>query len=192
MLLYLITNTVNKKEYVGMTGTTLAQRFSAHRHCALRKPKTPLHLAMAKHGVENFSIKLIGKVTSRDDLGMIERAEIVRRKTRAPGGYNVTEGGDGQSLGYKPSDATLEKMREGMKTCWANMTPEERAARGAAISAAKKGKPRRVAVGYVHPIKGCKRSAEFRAKVSAGVKRMIATLPPGEMSRRSKCVKEPK
>lgn len=192
MLLYLITNTVNKKEYVGMTSTSLERRFSEHRYSAAKNPKTPLHLAMVKHGVENFSIKLIGKVTTRDNLGVIERAEIARRKTRAPGGYNVTEGGDGQSPGYKPSPATLEKQRAGTKTCWANMTPEERAARGAAISAAKKGKPRRSPVGYVHPAKGFKRSDEFRAKVSAGMKRMIATLPPGEMARRAKCVKEPK
>jgi group I intron endonuclease len=201
MFLYLITNTVNGKGYVGMTSTSLAQRFASHRCSALRNPKTPLHCAMAKHGADKFSIRLIGRAPSRSDLASLERAEITRRKTRAPRGYNVTEGGDGQVPGYKPSEATLGRMQASAKSGWARMTPEQRAARGAAISAAKRGQPRKNPEGYVHPSKGCKRSAEFRAKVSAGMKRVIAALPPGEMSRRSRAkaelfivggVKEPK
>ena len=184
MELYLITNRVNGKCYVGMTQRGIHRRFREHCRGALKNPRTPLHCAIAKYGAEAFKITPIGRLSSRADLDMIERAEIKRRGTLAPNGYNVTPGGDGQTVGYKPTPEVNAKVGEAARRTWASYTPEQRAARGAAISAAKKGKPRKVAEDYVNPMKGRTRPEEFKQRVSEGMKRYCATLPEGEMARR--------
>lgn len=56
----------------------------------------------------------------------------------------------------------------------------------AKISAAKKGKPQPWARANAKRLKGLKRSAAFKRKVSEGMRRYVSRLPAGEMARRAK------
>lgn len=186
MLLYLITNTVNGKQYVGITNGALQNRLNGHFQ-EVPRARVPLHLAMAKYGREAFRIEQLARASSREELCRLEREEIARRGCLAPAGYNLTPGGDGQSPGYVASEETRRKISERAKEAWARLSPEERMAKNAAISAAKKGrapqhKSRRSLVGTT-------RDEDFKAKVSAGVKRYVSTLPEGEMARRARAKK---
>lgn len=57
--IYVITNDINNKQYVGKTNSTIKQRFQEHiRDSRKRKnEKRPLYNAMNKYGIEHFSIK---------------------------------------------------------------------------------------------------------------------------------------
>lgn len=187
MRIYLITNNVTGKMYVGMTASSLKKRWSSHRVAATREIRTPLAQAIRKYGPDNFSIVQIAEASSRAELQEMEKAEIARRETLTPKGYNVTAGGDGQAPGFQFTASSKRKIGTKARSWWASMTPEQRAEQGRKISAAKKGKPRRKT--GTNSLKGTSRPPEFKAAVSAGMKRMCAALPPGEMSRRSRCRK---
>lgn len=184
MILYLITNTNNGKQYVGITNGTLKRRWGDHV-LASKTPRVPLHLAIAKYGREVFEVETLARAASRETLCLMEQDEIARRGCIAPVGYNLTPGGDGQAPGYKTPEAAKPKIGAASKAAWARLTPEERVARGAAISAAKKGVRPNHKPGK-RSLKGFVRNEEFKRKVSSGMKRYVATLPDGEMSRRSK------
>jgi hypothetical protein len=92
--LYLITNKVNGKQYVGITINPLWQRFNGHKHAAIKKKlNTKLYNAMRLHGVENFSIDLIrSDARSFAELQQQEIDEINKRNS-IENGYNVSPGG---------------------------------------------------------------------------------------------------
>jgi hypothetical protein len=92
--LYLITNRVNGKQYVGITINSLWQRFNGHKNAAIKKKLiTKLYNAMRHHGVENFSIELIrSDAHSFAELQQQEIEEITKRNT-IKDGYNVSPGG---------------------------------------------------------------------------------------------------
>ncbi len=57
--MYLITNTVNDKKYVGSTKHKLERRMLGHRHDATRKPDIKLYAAMNADGADAFTIEPI-------------------------------------------------------------------------------------------------------------------------------------
>jgi hypothetical protein len=92
--LYLISNRVTNKQYVGITISPLWQRFNGHKNAAIKKKlNTKLYNAMRLHGVENFSIEAIRcDARSFAELQQQEIDEIIRRNTIVDG-YNVSPGG---------------------------------------------------------------------------------------------------
>lgn len=91
--LYLITNKVNGKQYVGITINPLWQRFNGHKAAVKKSIHTKLYNAMRLHGVENFSIELIrSDARSFTELQQQEIDEINKRNT-IENGYNVSPGG---------------------------------------------------------------------------------------------------
>lgn len=93
--IYVITNDVNGKQYVGKTGNSIEQRFREHiadskkRRCE----KRPLYRAMNKYGVEHFSIELLEEC-SIEDSSEREMYWIKTLNTYGHTGYNATLGGD--------------------------------------------------------------------------------------------------
>lgn len=89
--IYLITNLLNGKQYVGKTKYTLAHRFT--QHCN-NKYNTYIHNAIKKHGKDNFKIEQI--CTCADDCWReLEQFYIKKYHTHySEGGYNITWGGD--------------------------------------------------------------------------------------------------
>lgn len=91
--LYLITNKVNGKQYVGITINPLWQRFNGHKAAVKKSIHTKLYNAMRLHGVETFSIELIrSDARSFAELQQQEIDEINKRST-IENGYNVSPGG---------------------------------------------------------------------------------------------------
>lgn len=98
--IYVITNLVNGKQYVGQTIRTIKQRYSDHiRKCKYNKDNQYLYTAMNKYGIENFGIEEIDFISCKtkqkllDELNQKEIYYISKLNTRKPNGYNMTDGG---------------------------------------------------------------------------------------------------
>ena len=110
MQVYLVTNTVNGKRYVGQTVRTLKQRWKEHIRDSKDISKTHFHNAIRKYGPENFLLKTLVWCKNTDEMDTKEKHYISSMKTLRPDGYNLTTGGDG-SFGYKHTEKSLRKMR---------------------------------------------------------------------------------
>jgi group I intron endonuclease len=100
MTVYLVTNTVNGKVYVGKTTTTLKRRWICHLSSAFKNPasKSLLSRAIRRYGPEAFTITEICGAETGTELNQLERFHIARLHSHPPAdglGYNRTPGGDG-------------------------------------------------------------------------------------------------
>lgn len=113
--IYIITNILNGKEYIGITNN-IKKRWSTHRSAT--QIKTAIHHAIKKHGKENFLFHHYADAFNWSHACEIEKMLIAEKNTLSPNGYNLTKGGDG-SLGFsshnkgkKWSEESKEKMRQ--------------------------------------------------------------------------------
>lgn len=118
-IVYLVTNKVNGKRYVGVTVRPLRTRWSEHLRAA-DKPVYWLHQAMAKYGKENFNIEQIGSCLRVEDAGLFEREVIQCLKPE----YNQTNGGE-HVMGRSMTPAGKQSVRE--KNIGRKRTAEARA-----------------------------------------------------------------
>ena len=105
---YKITNTINDKVYIGIT-SRLHKRWWGHKKNAINKLNRPLYNAMAKYGIDQFTITPICSTLTREDLGIIEQQLIKEHNSIVPNGYNLTTGGE---MAYTVSEQTKEKQRQ--------------------------------------------------------------------------------
>ena len=93
--IYVITNDVNGKQYVGKTGNSIEQRFKEHIKDSKKRrcEKRPLYVAMNKYGIEHFFIELLEEC-SAEDSSEREIYWIKTLNTYGHNGYNATLGGD--------------------------------------------------------------------------------------------------
>lgn len=112
---YLITNGVNGKRYVGFTKRSIEKRFEGHCRAADRDGSCyALHEAMRKHGIENFYVELLEICLDRPTAALREQALIIELDThvRNGRGYNMTKGGEGVTgLSQASIDSMAEKHR---------------------------------------------------------------------------------
>jgi group I intron endonuclease len=95
LTVYVITNNVNDRVYVGKTVGTLATRWNLHVFDAFSANSSlPIHRAMRKYGREAFSISALATASSLEDLNAQEIAFIAKLESISKG-YNITPGGDG-------------------------------------------------------------------------------------------------
>jgi len=89
--IYLITNLINQKKYVGITKKTIEERWQDHIKTAKkRRKKYAVHNAILKYGLENFSIVLL------EENDNVEREMFwIEQHDSYNNGYNLTKGGDG-------------------------------------------------------------------------------------------------
>lgn len=94
--IYLITNTVNGKVYVGQTTKTLSQRWEGHKRAARgTRSQMLLHKALQKHGTEVFRIECLEHCPCRESLNAAEAKWIgTYNSNDLKIGYNCTTGGD--------------------------------------------------------------------------------------------------
>ena len=116
MLVYCIKNTINNKEYIGLTTRTVEQRWKQHIRESNKEGSwewnTPLGNAIKKYGKDSFQIFVLEECSSETELKQKEIQLIRERKSLASEtGYNLTLGGDGR-LGYKLSEETKRKIGE--------------------------------------------------------------------------------
>ena len=92
--IYVITNQVNGKQYVGKTTQSVDKRFKEHLRAAKRHSfeKRPLYRAIRKYGKENFSVQTLEETQVPEDR---EKYWISKLDTFS-NGYNATIGGDGK------------------------------------------------------------------------------------------------
>jgi group I intron endonuclease len=107
--IYLITNLLNYKKYVGITKFSLEERFLQHT-----KKGFLLTEAIQKYGKQKFSIELIEEVESAERAYELEMFYIQEYNTKAPNGYNLTDGGDG-IFGWQPTDEYRQECSERVK-----------------------------------------------------------------------------
>lgn len=89
MIIYLITNKKNGKQYVGQTTRTLRERKLEHA-----RKNGIVGKAIRKYGKENFDIKQIDSADSIELLNQKEIDWIEKLDTKSPYGYNLCNGGD--------------------------------------------------------------------------------------------------
>jgi group I intron endonuclease len=109
--IYLITNTITGKMYVGQSNG-IKKRFSRHKRAARIQTKQEtfyLHNSIAKHGVDNFKFEILLYSKDRDYLNLMEQRCIDSYNTLSPNGYNLDTGG---GVSRTVSEATREKMRK--------------------------------------------------------------------------------
>jgi len=149
--IYIIENLINGKRYVGKT-TRLEKREREHAsgktNCRL------LERAVRKYDWQNFDFCIIEKCKTMDEMNGRESFWIKTLGTLCPGGYNLTEGGEGGGI---PSYDTRLKMSRSAKI--KIFTPEHRKNIGNAVRGKKNGR-------YGKPVVG-----EHRRKLSESHKR---------------------
>ena len=105
--IYCLENHLTDKMYIGQT-TDFNDRMRKYAtgHCH----KGALRNAILKYGWKHFSVKVVEEIPV-EDLDEAERFWIAFLDTKAPKGYNLTDGGDG-STGFKHTSETRELLRE--------------------------------------------------------------------------------
>jgi len=108
IFIYVITNKLNMKQYVGIT-TNMRKRWGEHKQPA--NNKNSLGRAIQKHGAINFDMQHIASSTEWTNAGLVEAALIQQLNTKSPYGYNLTNGGDG-TLGFKHTAEECQRRSE--------------------------------------------------------------------------------
>ena len=111
-IIYLITNAKNEKMYVGLTRQSLQRRWCGHLRAARKGARTALAAAIRKYGEVDFVMEHIASCSSRHLAGLVEADLIRQYGTKAPSGYNLTDGGDGVGgLSREIIERTAERNR---------------------------------------------------------------------------------
>ena len=104
-IIYVATNNVNGKQYVGLTIRPLIDRWNQHVNVANKSAKTYFHRAIVKYGRGSFTVHQVASCLDNKYLGALERLFIQELKPE----YNQTNGGE-VTLGRKYDDATKERI----------------------------------------------------------------------------------
>ena len=102
--LYTIENQVNGKWYIGIS-SQVARRWVDHKSGHGSKL---VYQAIKKYGLDSFKFDILCE-GCEEDIKKLEIAMIEKYNTMAPGGYNLTAGGEG-SVGWRPGEETRRKM----------------------------------------------------------------------------------
>lgn len=188
---YVITNLITGKWYVGKTGVSVRDRWTNHKSGARNGMDTYLCRSIRKYGEENFSVQSVAEVSTEEEANNLERIWIIPLSSHDPQfGYNLTLGGDGvraneetkakissSSKGKIISDSTRAKMsaaRKGKKLSPQQIKDIGDRFRGKPLtkehrqklSEAKQGKY----IGEKHPMFGKKHAPESKEKMSQSKK----------------------
>jgi len=121
-IIYLLTNTVNDKQYIGQT-IYLNRRMSEHR----KGMEQIIDRAIDKYGWEKFNLEILEDSIPEDKLSGKEREYIKKYNTFLGEGYNLREGGTdyiGRAnpfYGKRHTKETKIKMSENSS----DLTPKE-------------------------------------------------------------------
>lgn len=155
-IVYVHTNKMNGKRYVGITHQTAEQRWrngKGYKHCIL------FNRAIQKYGWDGFEHEVVASGLSETDAQNMEKELIGKFRTTDPDyGYNISEGGDVHNI----SDEARKKMSDRMKgennPCFGKIYTDEERAR---ISEQTRGER--------NPNYGRKHTEEERRKISKAI-----------------------
>ena len=139
MWVYLLTNTVNGKKYVGQTRKAkLEMRLCGHKNAHKREGGCRLlNNAIRKHGWGAFSATVLARCSSLAELDAVEAAMIQTHQALFPIGYNILHG-PAYAPGANPMvmakrAATMQhpepraRIAEGVRSARANRSEEAKA-----------------------------------------------------------------
>ena len=157
---YCHTNTINGKQYVGITKRVPKRRWGYN---GARYNDQPFGRAIEKYGWDNFTHEILTTGLTKAQAEEEEQRLIKELNTLVPNGYNLTTGGN---LGTEVSLETREKLRASRLGKKASQSTREK------ISAIHKGKivsdeTRRK---LSEARKGLKESEEWKRKISDGLR----------------------
>lgn len=116
--IYIIKNEVNSKYYIGQS-CDIHRRWLEHLRAgqpqkysakSIRDASTPIHRAMAKYGIENFSLNILEECT-REELNSKERWWINKYKHDGFILYNLSDGGQ-DAVGAKGEYHSQAKLSQ--------------------------------------------------------------------------------
>lgn len=124
MIVYLATNRINGKRYIGATKGSLKQRRRGHRWDAFNRSYCRIfHAAIRKYGEAAFDWVEIANCSSEEELIREESRLIFEMRPE----YNITPGGRG-IVGIRRTTEWLERASRSLKLAAARRTPDHRAA----------------------------------------------------------------
>ena len=112
-IVYLRTNLVNGKQYVGQTVNFENREYHWH-NLKNRYAGKLIDNARKKYGTKCWAVEILKECNTQEDLNKWEMFYIKEYNTKTPNGYNLTDGGEG-SLGYIVSEETRKKISENTK-----------------------------------------------------------------------------
>ena len=111
-LVYLLTNRVNGKWYVGKTKRKAQARWRQHVSSAINGAPWSISAAIRKYGESNFDLEVICSELSWNQACVAEKEWIRILRSHEPKfGYNLTLGGDG----VEHNEATRQKVSKTLK-----------------------------------------------------------------------------
>ena len=159
--IYLRTNLVNGKQYVGQANDFKQREYewSCLKH---KYAGALINNARKKYGIENWKVEILRECDTQEELNQWEVYYIGELGTKRPNGYNLTDGGEGCS-GYRCTEEhrlknSLAKTGSNHPNWGKHLSAETRKK----ISEANKGR--------TSPLKGRPRTAEIRKKISEAKK----------------------
>jgi group I intron endonuclease len=118
MIVYIATNKINGKKYIGYTTKTLEKRRKEHLYKSKYiSDKHYFYLfksAIRKYGIDSFEWEILENCSSIEDCCDKEIYYINEYNTISPNGYNLTKGGNG---GIQ-SEETKIKISNSVKKYW--------------------------------------------------------------------------
>ena len=105
--IYLRTNLINGKQYVGQT-IDFKMRERDWKY-SKNYSNGVVDYAKAKYGLDNFQTSILKVCDTQDELDEWEKYYIKELNTKVPNGYNITDGGGGMS-GYHMSEEAKIKI----------------------------------------------------------------------------------
>lgn len=164
MIVYLITNSLNQKKYVGMTAVSLNIRWERHQRAARNGRNTYFCNAIRKYGAFIFVPEVLCVCKNRNEAIKLEKEYINKFGLPNPiKGYNMTDGGDG-TWGWKHTEEARLKMsraKKGKPSHWKGKIRSEESRKK--MSKAKAGE---ATSGANNSFFGKKHSEETRRKIS--------------------------
>ena len=159
-IIYLVTNTSTRLQYVGLTVQTLERRWQYHIEQSKTghiKSEESLHASIREHGAEKFTIREIDRGITKKNLEAKERKWIKKLNTLVPNGYNISTGG--VSGGSHKKTTTIDGKRFESVEKAADFLSKTK---GISLAAAKK----RIAKGKIN-VKTPAKAGESKVKTKA-------------------------
>jgi len=113
MVVYMATNAVNGKVYIGRTVGLLGYRIGKHKHSS-NKSGFYFYRAIRKYGWDVFEWEVLEQCDTEEELNDLEYHYIQQYRRFGKGVYNMTDGGDGMS-GFVFSEESKQKMSKAHK-----------------------------------------------------------------------------
>jgi len=172
MVAYLITNKVTGERYVGITSHSANRRWSAHCAEATNGSHRLLPSAIRRYGAHCFAVSVIATGLDADGLKRVEPLLIKQHRSRAPRGYNMTDGGEGTN-GLTHSEGSILKISmasRGRRHSEATKAKMSAAHTGKRLCESHRAKMSAAHMGKKMPV----RTSQHKARISAGLRRAWA------------------